>query len=87
MLGSWSDQLYNFVDHATGSRRKACRPLGGNRPEKKRQQGTLVSLSARHGVSLESTLEVWCLHTRTLGQICTPCIGDWTWTAILEALE
>ena len=30
------------------------------------------------GVSLESTLEVWCLHTRTLGQVCTPCIGDWT---------
>ena len=37
-----------------------------------RQQGTLVSLS------LCKTRSVSEVHTTTLGQVCTPCIGDWT---------
>ena len=37
-----------------------------------RQQGTLVSLSLCEARSVSG------VHTRTLGQVCTPCIGDWT---------
>ena len=40
-----------------------------------RQQGTLVTLVS---LSLCEARSVSGVHTRTLGQICTPCIGDCT---------